>query len=139
MTVVTALTTKAGSDHAFADAPREALGRALSAWNAGDLDGYLALYDQGISLHGYSPEPMTKVEVEGFYRMIFATLKEDGRPAPGLRFEGVVADADRVALRFIMSGHHVGPFMGHAPTGRPYVLNGITILRFNDERVVERW
>ena len=27
-------------------------------WNAGDLDGYLSLYDEGIRLHGYSPEPI---------------------------------------------------------------------------------
>ena len=34
------------------------LQRAFEAWNARDLDGYLALYDDSIRLHGYSPEPM---------------------------------------------------------------------------------
>ena len=32
---------------------------AVDRWNAGDLDGYLTLYDEGILLHGYSPEPRT--------------------------------------------------------------------------------
>ena len=29
-----------------------ALGAAIAAWNAGDLAGYLALYDASIRLHG---------------------------------------------------------------------------------------
>ena len=39
------------------------LQRAFDAWNARDLDGYLALYDDSIRLHGYSPEPMDKASV----------------------------------------------------------------------------
>ena len=48
-------------------APQEALSAAVESWNAGDLDGYLRLYDEGIRLHGYSPEPMDKAQVRGFY------------------------------------------------------------------------
>jgi hypothetical protein len=40
--------------------PQAALAAAHESWNAGDLDGYLSLYDEGIALHGYSPEPMNK-------------------------------------------------------------------------------
>jgi hypothetical protein len=40
---------------------QEALSAAYESWNAGDLDGCLSLYDEGIRLHGYSPEPMDKV------------------------------------------------------------------------------
>lgn len=50
--------------------PREALSAALASWNAGDLDGYLRLYDEGIRLHGYSPEPMDKTQVRGFYAAV---------------------------------------------------------------------
>jgi hypothetical protein len=45
-----------------------ALAAAYESWNAGDLDGYLCLYDEGIALHGYSPEPMNKDQVRGFYQ-----------------------------------------------------------------------
>ena len=38
-----------------------------------------------------------------------------------------------------MSGVHGGEFMGVPATGRPYELNGITILRFDGAQVVERW
>jgi SnoaL-like domain len=54
--------------------PREALSAALESWNAGDLDGYLRLYDEGIRLHGYSPAPMDKAQVRGFYAAIFSAF-----------------------------------------------------------------
>ncbi len=38
--------------------PQEALSAAIEHWNADDLDGYLSLYDEGVRLHGYPPEPM---------------------------------------------------------------------------------
>ena len=43
-----------------------AVERALAAWNAADLSGYLELYDDGIRLHGYAPKPMGKQAVRGF-------------------------------------------------------------------------
>ena len=36
--------------------------------------GYLCLYDEGIALHGYSPEPMNKDQVRGFYQGIFSAF-----------------------------------------------------------------
>ncbi len=118
---------------------RSRLEAAFARWNAGDLDGYLALYDPSIRLHGYSPEAMGKAEVEGFYRMIFATLRPTGGLGPRLAFDNLVEAGDRVALTFQMTGEHTGPFMGFAPTGRPYAMGGLTLLRFADGHVVERW
>jgi predicted ester cyclase len=117
----------------------EATLAAVAAWNAGDLDGYLSLYDDVIRLHGYAPEPMDKTAVTGFYRSVFDTLRAEDGKGPRLEFLDILEDGDRIANRFVMSGHHVGPFMGIPPTGRPYVLNGITILRFTSGLVVERW
>jgi enoyl-CoA hydratase/carnithine racemase len=54
---------RGGKDHAARArggdmaTPQEALAAAYESWNAGDLDGYLCLYDEGIVLHGYSPSP----------------------------------------------------------------------------------
>jgi hypothetical protein len=47
---------------------RELIEHAIECWNAGDLDGYLTLYDADIRLHGFSPEPMDKAAVTEFYR-----------------------------------------------------------------------
>ena len=114
--------------------PNEALSAALDSWNAGDLDGYLRLYDEGIRLHGYSPEPMGKAQVRGFYAEIFSAFD-----TPELSFEEVLWDGDVCAIRFAMTGRHVQEFMGVPATGTPITLPGITILHFRGERVIERF
>jgi hypothetical protein len=48
-------------------APQQALSAALDRWNADDLDGYLSLYNESIRLHGYSPEPIDKIQARDFY------------------------------------------------------------------------
>jgi hypothetical protein len=112
---------------------------AIARWNAGDLDGYLDLYDPAVRLHGYSPEPMDKGAATEFYRMVFAALGEPGGRPPRLEVAEVLADGDRAAVRFTLLGMHSGPFMGVPATGRPVAMSGITILHFAGDRVVERW
>jgi predicted ester cyclase len=112
---------------------------ARRRWNAGDLPGYLSLYDDAIKLHGYTPEPMNKQAVTGFYQMIWATMAVEGKPNPTLTFHEVLTDGDLYTCRFTMAGVHQGPFMGVPATSKPYVLPGITIMRFGGGRVVERW
>ena len=114
--------------------PQVALAAALDSWNAGDLDGYLRLYDEGIRLHGYSPEPMDKVQVRGFYEGIFSAFD-----TPKLVFHEVVWDGDVCAIRFTMTGRHVQEFMGVPETGTAITLPGITILHFRGDRVIERF
>src|SRR5262249_27235270 len=80
---------------------------ARRRWNAGDLPGYLSLYDDKIKLHGYSPEPMNKAAVEGFYRQIFASFA-----SPRLEFHETMTDGNLYCCRFTMSGTHEGAFMG---------------------------
>ena len=113
---------------------QEALTTARDCWNAGDLDGYLALYDDSIRLHGYSPEPLDKTAVRGFYEAIFMAFEE-----PHLDFHEVLADGDTLTIRFTMTGRHVGEFMGVPRTDREIALPGITILRFRGDKVVERF
>ena len=77
---------------------------------------------------------MGKVEVEAFYRSIFATFG-----SPQLAFDDMLESGDSVTIRFTMTGTHVGTFMGVAPTGRTIALRGITVLRFEGDTVIERW
>lgn len=112
----------------------DALERARERWNAGDLRGYLSLYGDDIRLHGYTPEPMRKADVETFYDGIFAAFE-----SPQLVFEDVLQTGDSITIRFTLTGTHVGPFMGVPATGRAIALRGITILRFEGSAVVERW
>jgi predicted ester cyclase len=50
----------------------------------------------------------------------------------------IVAEGDRVALRYTLRGTYDGDLMGLPPTGRRVSSDGIVIGRFEDGRVVER-
>jgi predicted ester cyclase len=113
--------------------------RARQCWNNGDLDGYLSLYDDASKLHGYSPEPMRKAEVRAFYQQVCASLAEEGYRNPILAFHEIMTGGDLYCCRFTMRGVHRGPFLGVPATERPYSIDGITMMRFSGERVIERW
>ena len=86
---------------------RNAFDAAIAAWNAGDLDRYLELYDEGIALHGYSEAPMGKAEVRGFYRGLFDALDD-----LHLDVVRVVEEGDVLAVHAVMSGTHTGDLFG---------------------------
>ena len=116
-----------------------AVERARQAWNAGDLAGYLALYHDGIRLHGYLPEPMTKTKVTHFYQGIWAALPRADLASPGLEFHEILNDGAMYCCRFTMSGSQSAEFMGVPASGRPEAMAGITIMRFEGDQVIERW
>jgi ketosteroid isomerase-like protein len=117
----------------------DAHNRAIARWNAGDLDGYLELYDERLRLHGYSAEPLSKSDAAKRYAMVWQTLAALGRRSPRLEVKELFSSGNRLACRFVMSGSHQGSFMGVPATGRSYEMSGMTIMHFDHGRVVERW
>jgi predicted ester cyclase len=113
--------------------------RARKAWNDGDLGSYLSLYHDEIRLHGYSSEPMDKLTAADFYQLIWRSLSEPGKTSPPLQFHETLVEGNRYACRFTMTGSHDGEFMGFPATKRPFALQGMTIMRFDGDRVIERW
>jgi steroid delta-isomerase-like uncharacterized protein len=111
-----------------------ALAQAIDRWNAGDLDGYLRLYDDKVRLHGFTPQPMDKLAVRAFYEAIFAAFPENR-----LDLHEIFGVEDRLTCRFTLSGKHGGTFLGVPATGTQIALPGITILHFRDGRCIERW
>ena len=53
--------------------------------------------------------------------------------------EDVVAEGDKVAVRWTWRGTHKGEFMGIAPTGKQATVTGISILRIVGGKIVEEW
>ena len=53
--------------------------------------------------------------------------------------EDIVAEGDKVAVRWTWSGTHKGELMGIAPTGKQVTLTGISILRIVGGKIVEEW
>lgn len=53
--------------------------------------------------------------------------------------EDVVAEGDKVAVRWIWRGTHKGEFMGIPATGKQVTITGISILRIAGGKIVEEW
>ena len=60
---------------------------------------------------------------------------------PDLRFaiDDLVAEDDRVTIRWTMRGTRSGPLLGQPPTGEPVELAAIVIFRLADGKIAERW
>jgi predicted ester cyclase len=51
----------------------------------------------------------------------------------------VIADGDRVVVRWTNAGVHSGEFLGIPPTGRTFDFAGIDIYRIENDRMAEHW
>jgi predicted ester cyclase len=60
---------------------------------------------------------------------------------PDARYEvdDLIAECDRVVVRWRLLGTHEGDFRGIPPTGRPITLRGIAIYRVEEGELLERW
>ena len=53
--------------------------------------------------------------------------------------EDMIAEGDKVVIRFTGRGTHQGEFRGVSPTGKAMTYTGIVVLRFVEGRLVEYW
>jgi steroid delta-isomerase-like uncharacterized protein len=61
-------------------------------------------------------------------------------PDISITVEDALAEGDKVATRYTISGTHQGETEEFGPpTGRQMALEGITIHRFEDGKIVEEW
>ena len=60
---------------------------------------------------------------------------------PDARFtiEDMIAEGDKLADRYTISGSHQQPFLGIPATGRRIQLAGITIVRIAAGKITQRW
>jgi steroid delta-isomerase-like uncharacterized protein len=60
---------------------------------------------------------------------------------PDLRFtiDDLMAEADRVTIRWTLRGTNTGPLLGRPPSGQPVELAAIVIFRIANGKIAERW
>jgi steroid delta-isomerase-like uncharacterized protein len=63
----------------------------------------------------------------------------DAFPDLTMKVEEIVAENERVALRWTARGTHRGELFGIAPTGKEATVTGITIDRWAGGKVAESW
>jgi steroid delta-isomerase-like uncharacterized protein len=111
-----------------------ALERAVEHMNAGSLEGYMELYSDDLTLHGYPPGVEGKAGANAFYAAFRKAL-----PDVNLTIDDVVSEGDRVAVRYTIRGTHSDELIGVPATGWRVEVDGQSFFRFEDGRVAERW
>jgi predicted ester cyclase len=118
-----------------ADDIRATVTKALAGFNrAGGRLAFLEAYDPEVRLHGY---PGGLDGLEGL-KQFHLTLWE-AFPDAELTLEDLVVEGDRAALRYRLHGTHHRSYLGVAATGLTIDVEGLTMLRLGDDRVVEEW
>jgi steroid delta-isomerase-like uncharacterized protein len=105
-------------------------------WTTGNLDAADALLAPNMVDHAAQMGGGLG-DREGFKNQVrmFRSAFPDGHT----RIDDMIAEGDKVVLRWTDGGTHRGEFMGIAPTGRPVTITGIDIYRIADGKIVEYW
>ncbi|HEY3530514.1 MAG TPA: ester cyclase [Nocardioides sp.] len=113
---------------------KESVLRLYELLNQGDVDavGDLAVDDY----EEHDPVPGQGTGKEGAIDR-FSLIT--GALAPHFTIEDLVAEGDRVVVRWTNSGTHVGEFAGIPATGRAFTIAGIDVYRLVDGRLCEHW
>ena len=111
-----------------------AIESAVEKMNAGDVDGYLELYADNVTVHGYPPGVEGKAGVSEFYRAFAKAL-----PDLNLTADAAIADGDMVAVRYSLRGTHSDELMGVPASGKKVEVDGQSFFRFENGQVAERW
>ncbi len=82
------------------------------------------------------PHPGTKPNREGLKRQI--KLLHTAFPDARYKIDELIADGDKVYLRWTMTAINKGPYMGMQPTGKRMTHYGQELLRFKGGKIVER-
>ncbi len=114
----------------------DALNSAREKFNQGDIEGYLTtLYAPDVVAHFLPPGlPGGYEGLRMFYSGFLASF-----PDARLEFDEIISENDRLAVRYHLNMTHTGDFNGIPATGKQATINGTTIMRFSQGKVVERW
>ncbi len=81
--------------------------------------------------------PFLPTTPEGTKRAIDMFLK--AFPDMHLTIEDMIAEGDKVVIRYTSRGSQRGAFMGIPPTGKQMTVSSIIIARIADGKIVEEW
>ena len=96
---------------------------------------YFDLYAENAVFHGFAPEDLRGREaIEGFYAAVFSAF-----PDILLVVDEIIAERDLVVARYRITGTHRSEFFGIPPAGKSIDVTGMTIMRFAQGEVIERW
>ncbi len=103
-------------------------------WNRDDLDAIDQLFGENFVSHN----PQNPIEGPDGFRAWYHEVKK-WSPDFHINLHETVVQDDLVATRWTASGTDSGPFRSMTPTGKHYVVTGMTLSKFSDGKIVESW
>jgi steroid delta-isomerase-like uncharacterized protein len=102
------------------------------------VDWNMALVDAVVSPRFVSHDWPEGASGPQAFRDYYSTIRS---AVPDARYviDDLIAEGDRVVVRWRLLGTHQGAFRGIAPTGRAITLKGVAVYRLKDGKLMERW
>jgi len=113
----------------------EALKQALARFNAGDLEGYLEVFEKSVVVHGMGRGLRPGI---GGLREYYTQLRA-AFPDARLASEEIIAEGEKIAERYTFYGTHRGEYMGIAPTRKVVISPGVVMHHFRNGKIIESW
>jgi steroid delta-isomerase-like uncharacterized protein len=110
--------------------------RFFEILNEGDFQKLGEVLDRNVVWHGTGG--MGTLNGIESYRQAAKPVTE-AFPDAETAIDFVVAEGDKVAVRYTVSATHKSKFIGFPPTGERVVISGNSIIRIEQERIVEVW
>jgi steroid delta-isomerase-like uncharacterized protein len=105
------------------------------AWNRGNLQVVDEIFAPEYREH--NPRPGQEPGIDGYKSGV--SMMRAAFPDLFLDVRDVLADGDRVALRYVLCGTHDGELMGVPASGQRVSSDGMVFARLESGQVVERW
>jgi steroid delta-isomerase-like uncharacterized protein len=103
-------------------------------WNRGRAAAIDEMLTGQAQIHGLGPQPMN---VNAFKQ--FHTQYRSAFPDVRIQVDDVIAEGDKVAVRWSGTGTHQGDSLGFAASGNAVRFTGMTIARIENGKLVEGW
>ena len=115
------------------------LGRFHDAVNSGDAELIATTIDEVVDpdVRIGTPLPIDATGAQAL-KQVWATLLR-AYPDLHVTVEDVIAEADKLVCRNVVTGTHQGEYLGLPPTGRSVTYNEIFIFRLEGGRIAETW
>jgi steroid delta-isomerase-like uncharacterized protein len=118
-----------------ADETRAVIRRCIDElWNRGNSDATDQMYAAHCSFH----DPTFPVDGVAGLREQVRGLRT-AQPDLHMDVHDVLVDGDMTATRWTLGGTARGEFRGIPGTGKTYVMSGMTMDKWDGDRVVEEW
>jgi len=87
-----------------------------------------------VELHGVGPGIIGRTALAEFYATFGAAF-----PDWHMTIDDMLAEGDKIVVRYTANGTHQGEIQGIPATGKPYTQIGIVIYQLTNGKIVEGW